>query len=471
MSLRADLRLALATAVTVSLTGGLLGLTTGTATAAAPAKAAAKPAKHSADYNGDGYRDYATGEFSNEVVVTYGTATGPGTETFTFNQDSPGIPGKYLGDGDGFAQALASADFNGDGYADLAVSDPWEKDSKHNQRGMVVIVWGSKSGLGSKATTVKATSSAHRQHYGKHLAAGDFSGDGKPDLAVSDPRSVHVHRGGFSSKTGATGKVSTFTAPKADLRQPLGLAAGKVTKDKATDLYVFVAPEKTDLNEKYRWGTWFLKGGSTIKPGRPTTNSAITPSHAWGKSGVVADFDKDGYGDLAFTDRDYKKYGGSVLVVRGGKNGPVDHYRLSQNTPGVATIVTAYDYFGESLSAGDTNRDGYPDLAVGTEETVGDVSSAGGAHVLFGGKKGLTGKNSLFFTRETEGVPGEAREYERFGSGVRLTDADHDGYADLLVSSRNSESGRHDGYLLGGGKDGITAAKVSKVPATPYFPQ
>ncbi|MQS35298.1 FG-GAP and VCBS repeat-containing protein [Streptomyces katsurahamanus] len=473
MSLRADLRLALATAVTVSLTGGLLGLTTGTATAAAPAKAAAKPAKpakHSADYNGDGYRDYATPNSVNGVVVTYGTATGPGTERFTFGQGSPGIPGEDRGDGDSFASALASADFNGDGYADLAVSDPGEKVGKHSARGMVVIVWGSKTGLGSKATTVNPTSSAPGQYYGKHLAAGDFSGDGKPDLAVSDNRSVHVHRGGFSSKTGATGKVSRFIAPKADLRNPLGLAAGKVTKDKVTDLYVFVAPEKTDPNKNYRWGTWFLKGGSTIKPGRPTTNSAITPSHAWGKSGVVADFDKDGYGDLAFTDPYYKKYAGSVLVVRGGKNGPVDHYRLTQNTPGIATIVTAHDHFGSSISAGDTNRDGYPDLAVGTEETVGDVSSAGGAHVLYGGKKGLTGKNSLFFTRETAGFPGDAREYERFGSGVRLTDADHDGYADLLVSSRD-ESGVYDGHLLGGGEGGITTEKVSKVPVTPNFPQ
>ncbi|MQS35299.1 FG-GAP repeat domain-containing protein [Streptomyces katsurahamanus] len=467
MPIRTDLRLAVATAVTASLTGGLLGLATGTATAV-PAKAAApapaKPAKYADDFNGDGYRDYAFDNRSNGVIVTYGTASGPGTKTFTFDQDSPGIPGSRTGN-DGFGWAIANADFNSDGYADLAVSDPGEKVGKHKSRGMVVIVWGSKSGLGSKASSLAVKSPWEHQRFGRHLATGDFSGDGKPDLALTDTWSVHIYRGGFSSKTGATGKVSTFDRQHDHMLEATALAAGKVDKDKATDLYVIGVGYR---NDRHTSGTWFLKGGSTIKPGKAATYNSSAPNYR--ATGVVADFDKDGYGDLAVSDLPYKKDSGAVVVLRGGKDGPGTSYRLTQDTAGVATAATSGDWFGYALSAGDTNRDGYPDLGVGTFETLGKLRSAGGAHVLHGGKKGLTGKDSRWFTRATIGVPGEAREGGLFGEGVRLRDFDRDGDADLLISG-DSFAGEYDGTLLGGSPLGVTTGQIREVGITAQFPQ
>ncbi|MFJ4202869.1 hypothetical protein ACIP2Y_25010 [Streptomyces sviceus] len=56
-------------------------------------------------------------------------------------------------------------------------------------------------------------------------------------------------------------------------------------------------------------------------------------------------------------------------------------------------------------------------MAVGVpREKVGAVKDAGGVHVLCGGKSGLTGKNSQWFTRASAGVPGNPSEYENFGS-------------------------------------------------------
>ncbi|WP_243766294.1 FG-GAP repeat protein [Streptomyces sp. GC420] len=70
-------------------------------------------------------------------------------------------------------------------------------------------------------------------------------------------------------------------------------------------------------------------------------------------------------------------------------------YRLTQASSGVATCATKDDRFGCSLSAGDTDADGYPDLAVGVpDEKVGSKTNAGGVHVLRGGTSGLTGTNS-----------------------------------------------------------------------------
>ncbi|MDT9699350.1 VCBS repeat-containing protein [Streptomyces sp. P17] len=128
---------------------------------------------------------------------------------------------------------MAAADFNRDGYADLAVADLSEKAGDKASAGAVTLVWGSQSGLtGTGAIRLKITASSHRG-FGKQIEAGDFNGDGKTDLAVADGiEAVRIYRGGFS-KTGTTGSV-TKHVPNA-LLEPAGLVAGKVTKDSATD--------------------------------------------------------------------------------------------------------------------------------------------------------------------------------------------------------------------------------------------
>jgi hypothetical protein len=457
MFTRSTFRLALATATAVSLTGGLLTLCVSTASAATPTK-------YADDFNGDGYRDYAVAGLGGEVTVTYGTATGVGTTTKTFTQSSAGIPGT-AGDAGGYADAfgedIATADLNRDGYADLAVADFTEKVSGKASSGAVTVLWGRKTGLtGTDATRLKVTARSD-QGFGKAIETGDFDGDGKADLAVADAfKSVYVYRGGFA-KSGTTGKVTKHT--RDTTFENTGLVAGKVTKDKATDLYLLGQGYHSD---KMTQDAWFLRGGSTIKPGKATVINSSTPDYS--PTGVVADFDKNGYGDLAVSDTRHNNKAGSVVVWRGGSTGPTTTYRLTQSTAGVTTAATARDYFGSSLSAGDTNRDGYPDLAVGVPyETVSSVEDAGGVHVLRGGKSGLAGQNSQWFSRATAGVPGNPGQYENFGSLVRLRDIDRDGDQDLLVSSNYYDPG----VLLPGTGSAITATGARELNVVAAFPQ
>ena len=69
---------------------------------------AATQAQYADDYNGDGYRDYAFGDGGDSVTVTYGTATGPGTTSKRFTQNSAGIPGTS-GDAGGYVDGLAAS--------------------------------------------------------------------------------------------------------------------------------------------------------------------------------------------------------------------------------------------------------------------------------------------------------------------------------------------------------------------------
>ncbi|MFI2509240.1 FG-GAP repeat protein [Streptomyces sp. NPDC018972] len=148
--------LAAASALVVALCTPLL---------AAPTASAA-PAKYADDFNGDGYRDYAYGgsvtdagsDGSGTVGIIYGTATGPNGRKQNITQNSAGVPGANEWD-DGFGNAMAAADFNRDGYADLAVGVYGEDVGTSKEQGGATIIWGSASGL-SGGTTVPNKSRA-----------------------------------------------------------------------------------------------------------------------------------------------------------------------------------------------------------------------------------------------------------------------------------------------------------------------
>jgi hypothetical protein len=87
------------------------------------------------DFNGDGYDDLAIGielkgisghPNAGAVQVLYGSPVGlqvdgvEGPNDQIWSQDSPGVQ-EDSESGDGFGRALASADFNADGFDDLAI--------------------------------------------------------------------------------------------------------------------------------------------------------------------------------------------------------------------------------------------------------------------------------------------------------------------------------------------------------------
>src|SRR5207249_1225463 len=96
--------------------------------------------------------------------------------------------------GDHFGAALASGDFDGDGYSDLAVGAP---DKFYDYfcclypgvGGEVFLLRGSGLGLDLVDSPKHKSGRSYNElgRYGAALATGDFNGDGLADLAVGVP--------------------------------------------------------------------------------------------------------------------------------------------------------------------------------------------------------------------------------------------------------------------------------------------
>ena len=129
-----------------------------------------------ADFNGDGTADIAV---SNENDSTVSVLLGNGDGTFTQAAGSP-IPGFNYNP----AQVVA-ADFNGDGIPDLAVADftPVNQNPPIvDQISNVVVMLGNGDGTFTPAPGSPITVGL----YALALVAADFNQDGKTDLAVDN---------------------------------------------------------------------------------------------------------------------------------------------------------------------------------------------------------------------------------------------------------------------------------------------
>ena len=128
------------------------------------------------------------------VNILYGSASGlTDTGNQFWNQDSTGIGGDAEA-GDLFGSALATRDFDGDGFDDLAVGVPHENVGSVSDGGAISVLYGSASGLTAAGNDVWNQNSSGivdtaeaGDLFGSALATGDFDGDGFDDLAVGVP--------------------------------------------------------------------------------------------------------------------------------------------------------------------------------------------------------------------------------------------------------------------------------------------
>ncbi|GAA3805174.1 hypothetical protein GCM10022226_26380 [Sphaerisporangium flaviroseum] len=297
--------------------------------------------------------------------------------------------------GDSFGSAVAAGDFNRDGCADLAIGASEEfagtpVPDGADGNGLVHLMYGTAHGLtpAGTLTVTRLGRSRDTDRFGAALAAGDLDGDGDDELVVGIPG---LSEGGGVGIFGLKG------------RKPSGK------------------------------GTLITQATSWVAQDHSETDQ-------FGAAVAVGDFDGDGKAELAVG-----APGDTVGTTSGGGSVTIADPRArqagvyTQNSPGVPGEAEKWDSLGATLAAGDFDRDGRDDLAVGVPgeglDTFqdGPMYGNGGVHVLYGTGRGLTAIGGEFWSRETKGIGRKSLNTDRLGSALAAGDLNGDGDAELAI--------------------------------------
>lgn len=315
------------------------------------------------------------------------------------------------------AGGVAAADFNRDGYIDLAFANKGIEGGerfgfdKHLES---YIYWNGPTGFSRENRSSVATTSA------ADCAAADLNGDAYPELLFANNNSHH------QSVSLYWGGQDGFSEERRDVWKggnPVGLHLQKVDKDDFTDLIVMHSDDRAEL-----WrGT-----GEGLERWLELTTLAATDCD-------VSDLNQDGHRDLVFANHGTDK--AQISYIYWGTAGGFAEERRTELPTLHATDVCLADF----------NSDGWTDLAFANEHDghTYDV-------------------RSFLYWNGPAGFDSSCRtELQGFGAvSASASDFDSDGHPDLALVNRHSGSRDHAHSFIywGNPRHHYSPASMTEVP-------
>ncbi|MDN3022938.1 FG-GAP-like repeat-containing protein [Streptomyces sp. S.PB5] len=361
-------------------------------------------------------------------------------------------------------------DFNGDGYADLAVAAPSASVGGRTQAGYVAVLYGTADGLSTTGRKVFTQNSAgvpgsaeKGDRFGSALTTADLDRDGYADLVVgvggedtasggTDSGYVQVLWGGAKGLSGAS-SLSTGKSANDRLGDQGRLTAADVDGDGAADVV-------TVRNQK----NLHVLNGPFGRNGSHAAEQLVTDRYNSRILDLAAgDVNGDGITDVVAAANDQQEWDSRRIAYwYGTRDGVSPYFTLVYDIDGAGLQG------GENLDVGDVNRDGYDDIVVG--RAVDGYDSDHDAYLAKGGRvgwipgtaNGPDGVAAVFLNQDSPGVPGTAEKGDGFGTDVQIGDVDGDGWPDVATGLPGEDLGSVSGAgsvaVLRGGSAGLTGA-------------
>ena len=286
------------------------------------------------------------------------------------------------------AQGLAAADFNQDGFLDLAFANSGIEGGGrfgYDQHLESYIYWNSPAGFDIEQRTSIPTVSA------VDCAAGDITGDGYPELVFansgSDEKSVSVY----------TGSKQGFSETHREIRpggDPVGVTLADVSRDGTLDMIVMHRDSRAQV---FRGA----KSGFEREPWKQLTTDKANECRS-------DDLNRDAFPDIVFAN----SAGNESFIYWGNADGWDEQHR--------GTLPTMH---ATGVALADFNNDGWIDVGFSNErnDSTYDVNS----YIYWNGPQGLHAANR--------------RDLQGFGAvSIQASDLNADKQTDCVLINRIS---------------------------------
>jgi len=265
------------------------------------------------DFNGDGYSDILLKNAVNSLYVMHGKSDG-----------TVGLPARiYKKDSISIYSAVATGDFNGDGYSDILLK---------NETGSLYVMQGNSDG--TLASPVRIYKESYSPATYSVVGTGDFNGDGTTDILLKNATgSLYVMHENSDGTVSSPARIYKQSSPATYSV----VGTGDFDGDGTTDILLENSTGSLFVMQGNSDGTVDLPA-CIYTESTPATYSVVE----------TADFNGDGTTDILL-----KNAAGSLYVMQGKSDGTFDLPACiyTESTPATYSVVGTGDFNGDGTTA------------------------------------------------------------------------------------------------------------------------